>query len=223
MKKLLFVLVAIFPLALCAQEVPSVTIRTLCFQRDPAGIDRLAVKSVDQPAVNLGFPESFFSAKTKVPLTEGKVVFHNAANLNGPPIAVANIPTGMKSALVLFFPVAGDKDQMVYRTSVIDASIDGIPKDGALIMNLYSKDVRAVIGEHRIALKPGGTAKVARPKDRNDFNMSAVALLAESGGQWQVISETLLPFVEESQHFFISYPDAKSGRPAFRALQMGNL
>lgn len=220
MKNLLLVCAIVFPCSLFAQETPSVTIRTFCFQRDPSGIDKLAVKTLDRPTVELKFPESFFSPKTKVPVTGGKIVFHNPADLDGPPISMANIPAGLKSALVLFFPVEGDKDKLVYRTTVIDASLQGIPKDGALVMNLYPKEVRAVIGEHRLALIPGKTAGVARPKDRNDYNMSPVVFLAESGGEWKVMSETLVRFPEDNQQFFISYPDGKSGRLSFRSLQV---
>lgn len=222
MKNLLLLIAFILPAGLLAQETPSVTIRALCFQRDATGIDRLAVKAPEQPVIEIKFPESFFTQKTKVPVTGGKVVFFNPANLAGTPIAVATIPEGMKSVLILFFPVEGDKDKMVYRTSVIDASLQGVPKDGAMVMNLYPKEVRAVIGEHRVLLKPGITAGVARPKERNDYNMSPVVFLAETGGEWKVVSETLVRFPEDNQQFFISYPDGQSGRLSFRALQIGN-
>lgn len=220
MKNLILAFATALTCAISAQEIPSVIIRTFCFQRDPTGIDKLAVKTPDQQTVEMKFPESFFSPKAKVPIAGGKVFFHNPANLEGPPISVANIPAGMKSALVLFFPAEGNKDNMVYRTTVIDASLQGIPKDGALVMNLYHKEVRTVIGEHRLALPPGKTAGVARPKDRNDYNMSPVVFLTESNGEWKVASETLVRFPEENQQFFISYPEGKSGRLSFRALQV---
>lgn len=207
---------------LLAQETPAVTVRTFCFQRDPSGIDKLAVKSPGQPVIEMKFPESFFSPKTKVPVTGGKVIFFNAANPGGAPISVATIPDGMKSVFILFFPVEGDKDKMVYRTSVIDASLQGVPKDGAMVMNLYPKEVRAVIGEHRLVIKPGSFAGVARPNQRNDYNMSPVVFLAETDGAWKVMSETLVRFPEKNQQFFISYPDARNGGLSFRALQIGD-
>lgn len=223
MKQLLFVLAMIAPLGLCAQEVPSVMVRTLCFERDATGIDQLAVVSPEQPVVTLKFPETFFSPNTKVPLKNSKVFFYNKANLTGPPVAVANVPEGMKSVFVIFFPVIGDKDNMAYRTSVMDASLEGIPEDGALIMNLYPKNVRMIVGEHRVQLKPGGSQGVARPKDRNDYNMSAVILLSQTSDEWKVASETLVRFPEGLRQLFISYQDGKTNRLSLRALKIQSL
>jgi hypothetical protein len=205
-----------------AQEGASVLIRTLCFQRDPSGIDRLAVLKSDQHAIEMKFPESFFSPNTRVPIAGGKVVFHNPANLAGPAIAVASIPAGMQTALILFFPVEADPDKMIFRTSVIDASLKGIPEDGALVMNLYPQDVRVVIGEHRVQLKPGGSAGLARPKERNDYNMSPVVFLEELKGEWKTASETLVRFPEEQRQFFVSYPNLQTHRLSFRAIPINN-
>lgn len=223
MKKLALLITLLIAAGSSAQESASVTIRTLCFQRDAAGIDKLAVRVPELPVVEMKFPESFFSPKTKVPVTGGKVFFYNAAEKSGAPIAVANIPSDLKSVFILFFPVEGDKDKMVYRTSVMDASLQGIPPDGAMILNLFPKEVRVVVGEHRIALKPGNNAGVARPKDRNDYNMSPVVFLAENNGDWKVVSETLVRFPEQLQQFFIAYPDGPSGRLSFRAIQIDNI
>lgn len=222
MKPLLIFIALIMPGVVFAQETLSVTIRAFCFQRDPSGIDRLAVKSPDSSVIEMKFPESFFSPKTKVPVIGGKVVFHNAANQGGAPISVATIPQGVKSVFILFFPVLGEKDKMVYRTSVIDASHKRVPKDGAMVMNLYSKELRAAIGEHRVLIKPGAATGVARPKQRNDYNMSPVAFFAESVGTWQAMSETLVRFPEENRQLFLAYPDGKTGRLSFRSIQIGD-
>lgn len=222
MKKILLVLALILPVSTRAQEAASVQIRILCFERDATGIDKLAVIHPNQPRVDLKFPESFFSPKTKVPVVEGKIGFYNPANLAGPPIAVATIPSGMKNGIVLFFPAEAGKDNMVYRTSVMDASMEGIPQDGALVMNLFNKEVRVVVGEHRLILKPGKSAPVVRPKDRNDYNMSPVVFLAEVNGEWKTASETLVRFPEKLQQLFVSYPDSQNKRLSFRAYQIGD-
>ena len=222
MKKLLLILAFILPPITRAQEAASIQIRVLCFERDATGIDKLSVIRPDKSTIDLKFPESFFSPKTKVPVVEGKVGFYNPANLAGPPIAIASIPAGMKSGIVMFFPVDGGKDNLAYRTSVVDASIEGIPQDGALIINLFDKEVRVVIGEHRLILKPRKSAAVARPKDRNDYNMAPVVFLAEVNGEWKTASETLVRFPEKLQQLFVSYPDAQSKRLSFRAYQIGD-
>lgn len=222
MKTLLLILAFIPPTSTRAQESPSVQIRVLCFERDPTGINKLSVINPDKSKIDLKFPESSFSPKTKVPVVEGKVGFYNPANLAGPPIAIASIPAGMKSGIVLFFPAEGGKDNLAYRTFVIDASMGKIPQDGALVMNLFDKEVRVVIGEHRLILLPGKNAPVVRPKDRNDYNMTPVIFLAEVNGEWKTASETLVRFPEKLQQLFVSYLDAQSKRLSFRAYQIGD-
>jgi hypothetical protein len=223
MKTLLFLFATLVPVSLVGQEAPSVMVRTLCFERDATGIDELTVVIPDQPAVSVKLPESFFSTNTKVPLQGGKVVFRNKANPSGPPIAIANVPEGMKSVFVIFFPVVDDKDKLAYRTTVMDASFNGIPEDGALVMNLYPKNVRMVVGEHRLELKPGGSQGVARPKDRNEYNMSPVVVLSQAPSEWKVATETLVRFPEGLRQLFISYPDRKTNRLALRALKVQSM
>jgi len=222
MKKLLLLLAFILPASVRAQEAASVEIRILCFERDATGIDKLTVIQPNQPKINLKFPESFFSPKTKVPVVEGKIGFYNPANLAGAPIAIATIPAGMKSGIVLFFPAEPGKDNLVYRTSVLDASMEGIPQDGALVMNLFDKEVRVVIGEHRLVLKPGKSTTVVRPQDRNDYNMTPVVFLTEVNGEWKTASETLVRFPEKLQQLFVSYSDSQSKRLSFRAYQISD-
>lgn len=222
MKKLLLFVAFIFPASVRAQEAASVEIRILCFERNATGIDKLTVIQPNQPKINLKFPESFFSPKTKVQVVEGKIGFYNPANLAGAPIAIATIPAGMKSGIVLFFPAEAGKDNLVYRTSVLDTSMEGIPQDGALVMNLFDREVRVVIGEHRLVLKPGKSVTVVRPQDRNDYNMTPVVFLTEVNGEWKTASETLVRFPEKLQQLFVSYSDSQSKRLSFRAYQISD-
>jgi len=222
--KLAFLLISLLlPTALLAQETPMVQIRTLCFERDPSGLDKLSVAKPDLSLIEVGFPESFPSAKVKVPLIEGKVIFRDPKNLTGPPVAVAKIPSGLKNALVMFFPGAGAEDEPIYKTVVIDASLEGIPEDGALVMNIYPQDVRVVIGEHRVLLPSGKSAGLARPKQRNDYNMAAVVFQAQIENEWKTVAETLVRFPPEQQQFFVSYPDSRTKRLAFRSYQIDGL
>ena len=214
-----FALIALLPLA-HAQEAPTIKIRTLCFERDPSGIDKLVVFKEDKSTVKLIFPESFPSQPEKVPVVNGSVFFHNPAQLDAPPIAIAKIPAGIKEALIIFFPSTGTEPTTVYDTVVINASLKGIPEDGALIMNIYSHDVRVVVGEHRILLPPGKSTGVARPKERNDYNMAAVVFQTEINGQWTTIAETAIHFPPDQQQFFLTYPDARTKSLALRTYQI---
>lgn len=220
MKRILLLTTLFFTASAPAQEVPVVQVRTLCFERVASGTDKLAVVKPDQSIVELGFPESFPSAKEKVPVTEGKVFFRDPKDLLGLPVAIAKIPSGLKNALVMFFPSGGAEDEPAYKTVVIDASLKGIPEDGVLVMNIFPQDVRVVIGEHRVLLPAGKTAGLARPKQRNDYNMAAVVFQAQVDSEWKTAAETLVAFPPKLQQFFISYPDSRTQRLAFRGYKI---
>jgi hypothetical protein len=222
MKHILFLLSLFSTLAAVAQEVTMIQIRTLCFERNSSGIDKLAVVKPDQSVIEIGFPESFPSAQEKVPVVEGKVLFHDPSNLTGSPVAVARIPSALKNVLVMFFPNPGAENETAYRTVVIDSSLKGIPEDGALVMNIFPSDVRIVIGEHRVFLTPGKRAGLARPKQRNDYNMAPVVFQAQVGNEWKTVAETLVRFPAEQQQFFVSYPDSRTLQLAFRSYQIGD-
>lgn len=155
MKFLLLLLQLALITLLHGQDPPTIQIRTLCFQRDSTGVDKLAVVKPDLSVVEIRFPESLPSGAIRVPLIEGKVVFRDPAKLNGKAVAIANIPSSLKNALILFFPGDGGEEDLLYKTVVVDASLDGIPEDGALVMNIFPQAVRVVIGEHRILLPRG--------------------------------------------------------------------
>ncbi len=223
MKKLLLLLALASSLSLTAQEVAKTQIRTLCFERDSTGIDELAVIGPDKSIQEIRFPDSFPSQKFRVPIVEGKIYFVNPAANDGKPVAIASIPRGMKNALVMFFPhPAGSEEKTAYRTVVIDASSDGIPVDGALVMNLFGSDVRVVVGEHRILLKPGKTVGLPRPKKRNDYNMAAVVMQAEVKNEWKTMAETVIRFPPGQQQFFVSYPNPRSKGLALRSYQLND-
>jgi hypothetical protein len=169
----------------------------------------------------IALPESFPSAKTKVPVIDGKVYFLNPAAITEGVVAVATIPSGMKNVLVMFFPHPADSEEKTaYRTVAINASADGIPVDGALVMNLYGSDVRVVLGEHRVLLKPGKSTGLVRPKKRNDYNMAPVVIQAKANGEWKIMAETLVRFPPGQQQFFVSYPDPATKSLALRAYQI---
>lgn len=220
MKNLLLILTLSLTGFLSAQETPTIQIRTLCFQRDSTGLDKLAVVKPDLSLIEVRFPESSPSEKIRVPLVEGKVVFRDPSKPNEGAVAIANIPSGLKNALIMFFPGVGGEDEPLYRTVVIDATLRGIPEDGALVMNIFPAEVRAVIGEHRVLLPSGKSAGLARPKQRNDYNMSPVVFQEKVENEWKTVAETLVRFPPEQQQFFVSFPDSRTKRLAFRSYQL---
>lgn len=103
---------------------------------------------------------------------------------------------------------------------VINASLDDIPDDGALVMNICAEDLRVVIGEHKILLKAGRSVGVARPSKRNDYNMASVVFLKQETGEWKVQAETAVRFPEDQQQFFVAFPDPKRKRIQIRAYDL---
>ncbi len=197
-----------------------VQIRTLCFERVPGGTDRLAVLNPDKSATEIKFPESYPSPPAKVFLNKGKVIFNDPKDLTGPAVAIATVPAGMKNGLVMCFPSGAKEGEPPYRTVVVDISLKGIPKDGALVMSVFPEDVRVVIGEHRILLKPGKSAGLKRPQKRNDYNMAPVVFQAQEGAEWKTAAETLVSFPPDLRQFFVSFPDFRTNKLRFRSYQI---
>ncbi len=203
-----------------AQEIPTVNIRVLCFQRDATGLDKLAVMTVEKKLQQVDFPESFPSRAVKSPVIEGKIYFFNPDSVDLKPIASAKIPPGMKNAFVMFFPAPATEEGPLYSTVVIDSSLKNIPEEGALVMNICKEDVRAIIGEHRIQLKPGMSSGIARPIKRNEYNMASVIFLREEDGVWEVQAETGFRFPAKQRQFFVVFPDANGKDVELRAYDL---
>ncbi len=203
-----------------AQEAPSASVRVLCFERDPSGLDRLSVVTADKKFEEIRFPESFPSRPVKVPLIKGTAYFYDPAKTEGKPVASAAIPGGMKKAYVMFFPAPPSEDGPLYRTIVLDASLKNIPEDGAMVMNIAAENLRVIIGEHKFLLKAGKSTGIQRPKKRNDYNMASVVFMREEEGEWKVEAETAVRFPEEQQQFFVAFPDPKRKRIQIRAYDL---
>lgn len=223
MKRFILTLIVIPFLTLAitgAQENPTASIRVLCFERDPTGLDELAVVNPEKEFQKISFPETFPSQTAKVPVIKGKVYFYNPAKTDGKPVATAAIPSGVKKAFVMFFPAPESEDGLLYQTVVLNASLGKIPKNGALLMNICEEDLRVVIGEHKLALEAGKTATVPRPKKRNDFNMAAVVFLKQEDSEWKVQAETAVRFPEGQQQFFVAFPDQRRDHIQIRAYDL---
>jgi hypothetical protein len=154
-----------------------------------------------------------------VPVVNGKVVFYAQGNLTSP-AAIASMPSGTGDVLVLLISAPASKKPLVFDTVVIDMSKNGFPDDGAVIMNAYPNDVRVVIGEHRILLKPGMRKALARPTQRNEFNMAQVVIQYSREADWRTAVETLVSFPPELKQLFIAYSEPGSNRVTMRSYKI---
>jgi len=129
------------------------------------------------------------------------------------PVATATIPATVKSAILLFLPAAQAQAPLPWRVFVINDSPKTFPDGGAFVANFYHKDIRFIIGEHRILLRPATSHACVRPTQRDDFNMAQVAFEFQQEESWRSVSETLLRFLPDMRYLVIAYVDPTSGRP----------
>lgn len=218
MKFFLWIAIALLAPALAADD-SSVSCRFLCFERSADGTEKLVAKGSGGAFADCPLPLSIPSAPVALDASGGVIGFRKSADDAGV-AATARIPAGVKKAFILFLPAAGKAPQL-HETVVIEDSAKGFPQDGCVVLNLYQADVRFVIGEHKIQLRPGGTTALQRPAKRDDFNMSGIAFQFQTGGDWRTAAESMIRFPEGQRHLFVTFIDPKTKRPRLRSFRMG--
>lgn len=199
-----------------AQDAPAVTCRFLTFERPADGIASLVAMGPGDQPVDCQLRSSGLSDPVKLVAPDGKIAFRKAA-ADPAPATVATVPAGWMSAIILFIPKGG-RDE--FGTVVIEDSAKGFPADGCVVLNLYQLDVRFVIGEHKVLLPSGKTTALARPVERDEFNMAAVAFQFQQGKDWRTAMESLIRFPEGQRHLFVAYVDAKVKRPRMKSFRV---
>ncbi len=213
-------LTALALLAFCQlQAAAQISCRLLCFERAKDGTAALVAAGEDGGAVDcplpLGMPSQPVSLSAK-----GGVIEFRKSPADPAPAATARMPAGANRVFILFLPPA-EKEDRLHETVVIEDSPKDFPQDGCVVLNLYQRNVRFVIGEHRIMLPPGKTAPLARPVERDDFNMSAVVFQFETGETWRTASESMIRFAEGQRHLFVTFVDPATKRPRLRSFRIG--
>lgn len=161
------------------------------------------------------------SPKIPCPAKDNKIAFISAEDRK--PFAVANIPSGVKSALVIFVKLAkpgeNSDPNAGWKVFVIEDTPKSFPDGGAYVANFYPGDIRFVIGEHKGMLKPAGTFGYAMPQQRDDFNMAPVIFEFKSGDKWRIANESSLRFLPGMRYLIFAYIDPVSGRPRINTYQ----
>lgn len=129
------------------------------------------------------------------------------------PAATATIPPAVKAAILVFVPAAKQSSGLPWRVFVIEDSPGNFPDGGAFVANFYSQNIRFVIGEHKVILKPAAAHGLAMPSQRDEFNMAPVTFEFQQDKAWRSVSESLLRFVPGQRYLVIAYVDPASGRP----------
>lgn len=189
------------------------TCRLLNFERGGNGNNELIVVDQEGLPVQCKLPSDSLSKPVKLPVIERKLIFRR--EIAEPPVAIATVPSGITEALLVFLP--SDDPKFDYRPVVLDGSKKGFPESGCLVLNIYSEEVRFILGEHKIMLPPGKTAKLERPEQRDNFNMAGVVFQFKTDKGWRAAYETMSRFPEGQRHLYIAYVDPKSKRPKVRS------
>jgi len=201
-------------LPVTAQALRPVDCRLLWF--DPATQPPALVNlGPDEGAISCKFTPNTLSPTVRLFASNGVIRFLDDGERKA--AAAATIPANVKKAILVFLPAAkpaaGEEAAAMPRVFVIDDSPQSFPQGGAFVANLFSGDIRFVIGEHRNQLRTGNTLGVKQPEKRDEFNMAPVLIQFQQGDSWRTASESVVRFIPETRYLILAYVDPASGRP----------
>lgn len=217
--------IILLPLALfltaivSAQEARPVQCRFLGFGGDSGAVEMIALGSKDVE-IKCPVPLSNLSPRVTCFVTGESLPFFTAEGRK--PAAIATIPAGMKSALLVFIPgstSAASKGGMPWRVFVIDDSLKNFPDGGAFIANFHDNDIRFIIGEHKGMLHSAAFHGYAHPNNRDSFNMAPVIFEVLQEEKWRVANESSLRFLPGIRYLIFAFTDPVSGRPRISTCQ----
>jgi hypothetical protein len=207
-------LCALGVLPVSAQALRPVDCRLLWF--DPETQPPVMVNlGPDGSAITCDFSPNTLSPSVRLHAGNGVIRFLDDATRK--PAAAATIPDKVNKAILVFIPAAkaaaGNEAAATPRVFVIDDSPQSFPNGGAFVANLFSGDIRFVIGEHRNQLRTGNTLGLKQPVERDEFNMAPVIIQFQQGDSWRTASESVVRFIPETRYLILAYVDPASGRP----------
>lgn len=129
------------------------------------------------------------------------------------PAATATLPPNGHAFILVFVAAAKSPDALPWRVFVIEDSAKNFPDGGAFVANFYHQDIRFLIGESKIMLRPAGSHGVARPEKRDHFNMAPVIFEFQQDDTWKTAKESMLRFLPGLRYLIFAYLDPESGRP----------
>lgn len=201
-------------LPVSAQDLRPVDCRLLWFDPVTSPPD-LVNLGPDGGAIACNFSSNTLSPSVRLFASNGVIRFLDDAERK--PAAGATIPATVKKAILVFIPAAkpaaGDAASAMPRVFVIEDSPQNFPQGGAFVANLFSGDIRFVIGEHRNQLRTGNTLGLKQPVERDEFNMAPVIIQFQQADSWRTASESVVRFIPETRYLILAYVDPASGRP----------
>jgi len=201
--------------AYAAEEEVKIDCRFLCLEN--ASPPPLICVSAGGAEVTCKVPNGAISKESVCYVVENAITFLTPTDRKT--AAVAKIPANLKRAILIF--VAGPKTPgaLPWQVFVIEDSTKNMPDGGAFLVNFHNQDIRSIIGEAKIQLRPGMSTGVGLPPHRDEFNMATVAIQFQLGDKWRDASETMLRFLPGIRYLIFAYLDPESGRPKVRTVE----
>jgi hypothetical protein len=199
-----------------AQDEGKVTCRFLALDgsKPPPPLVHLAA---DGAVVPCAVPANTLSPEIVCTLKDRALHFLAAEGRK--PAATANIPAGLKRAILVFVAADPKAAGLPWRVFVVEDSPKNFPEGGAFVANFHRQDIRFVIGENKTLLKPGGSHGFPRPEKRDDFNMAPLVFQFQQKDDWTTASESMLRFAPGIRYLIFAYVDPASGRPRISTYQ----
>jgi hypothetical protein len=221
MRIILFLLFLTCSLPLLAQEngeFRKITARLFCFYGNG--------ESLINPGPNgektiCGLTKNIIARPVKLTAKNNRILFYSAdvkkadnekfgtANI----VASATISPKISSVTLVFIAKPHPEGAKKWNVYPIADSAEHFPPGGVYLANFHQHDIRCIIGEHKVQLKPGQSKVLKRPTQRNKFNMAQVAFQFRLNDKWKTAKETAVRFTATKRHLLISYADQGSGRP----------
>ncbi len=216
--RLLLLPLLLFPALLSAQDARPVHCRFLSFggSEDPPSVIFASGKGTE---ITCPLTSSQISRKFTCSAVGDKIPFLSSADKK--PLATANIPPGVGTALLVFVRALGDSEATApaWKILVIEDTPKNFPDGGAFIANFCSQDIRFIIGEHKGMLHAGGFHGYAKPEEVDTFNMAPVVFEFQQADKWRIANESALRFLGGMRYLIFAYVDPVSGRPRINTYQ----
>lgn len=210
MRILWLYLFLLYPVFTKAEDGRKVDCRFVSLSSDTP-LPTLLTTSADGVESPVAVPTGALSAASPCFSKTNSFVFLSAADRT--PAATATIPADVNSAILVFVPMPKAPNSLPWRVFVVEDSTKNFPDGGAFVANFHNQDIRFVIGENKIMLHPASSHGVARPTQRDDFNMAAVTFQFQQGDAWKDASESMMRFLPGMRYLMFAFVDATSGRP----------
>lgn len=210
MRTLSLCLLLLYPALTLADDGRKVDCRFVSLSSD-APPPALLTTSADGAETPVAVPTGALSAPSPCFSKNNTISFLTAADRT--PAATATIPADVKAAILVFVAAPKAPGALPWRVFVIEDSAKNFPDGGAFVANFHSQDIRFVIGETKLMLRPAGSHGVARPAQRDAFNMASVAFQFQQGDTWRDASESMMRFLPGMRYLMFAFIDPASGRP----------